>query len=101
MLLAVGANVRRRLMGRMQMLDMDTTGMRSFLDPPARQGKTRNGSGEVGYIAGTRNSHRLRLSLNLRIATATHLETKLEAYCSLRISLRNRLIPRQVCISGR
>lgn len=56
MLIAVGPGIRRRLMHRMKKIGIDTSGLRSFLDPSQQSGKTTAGSGKVGYALHTHNS---------------------------------------------
>ena len=70
---AVGPRIRRRLLFRMKKLAIDTAGLRSFLDPPRTRGKTRVGSGEVGYVLHTRNHHKAKLTLGLRLASSAYV----------------------------
>jgi len=96
---AVGPKIRRKLLRRMHKLDIDTSGLRSFLDPPKQKGKTRVGSGEVGYVVHSRNSKKRQLTCGLRTATTTYLKGL--GIRHLMLQLGTTRINSRICISGR
>ena len=98
---AVGPRIRRRLLSRMNKLAIDTAGLRSFLDPPRTRGKTRVGSGEVGYVLHTRNNHKATLTLNLRSASSAYVRELLGRGHSFKLTLDTIRITKRVCYSGR
>ena len=98
---AVGPRIRRRLLARMDKMAIDTAGLRSFLDPPKRRGKTSVGSGEVGYVLHTRNHTKEALTLGLRKATKSYVKEFLGSGHRVKFSLGTVHIQTRICFSGR
>ena len=98
---AVGPLIRRRLLRRMNRLAIDTAGLRSFLDPPPKRGKTRVGSGEVGYVTHTRNNRKKPLTPRLRRASTSYVRELLGNGHSVKLSIATTRISSRICISGR
>ena len=98
---AVGPKIRRRLLARMNKMNIDTAGLRSFLDPPRKRGKTIKGSGKVGYVVYNRNSSKTPLTSALRIATTTYIRELLGRGHSLKLNLCTIRISTRICINGR
>ena len=98
---AVGTKIRGRLLARMNKLNINTAGLRSFLDPPRTRGKTVKGSGKVGYVVHNRNSTKRPLTYALRIATTTYIRELLGRGHSLKLNLCTTRISTRICINGR
>ena len=98
---AVGPRIRRQLLFRMKKLAIDTAELRSFLDPPRTRGKTRVGSGEVGYVLHSRNHRKKKLTLNLRCASSTYVREILGHGHGFKLTLDTIRITKRVCYSGR
>jgi len=98
---AVGPKIRRRLLVRMGKLNINTAGLRSFLDPPRTRGKTIKGSGKVGYVVHTRNSSKRPLTSALRLASTMYIRELLGQGHGLKLNLCTTHISTRICINGR
>lgn len=101
MMNAVGPDIRRRLMHRMDKIGIDTAGLRSFLDPPHQRGKTTAGSGEVGYALQTRNHAKMKLTGPLRRGATNYVHQAKGRLPNLNFNLQTDFIGNRICISGR
>jgi putative salt-induced outer membrane protein YdiY len=88
-------------MHRMKKIGIDTSGLRSFLDPPQQSGKTTAGSGEVGYALHSHNSASITLTSKLRMAADECIQAEGHLLQNLRFNLRAKMIANRICISGR